>query len=198
MGKVFFKDTPLGTFSVWNDKPKDHVIHTTQTHSNEIIHYKENDSVEDKEVDGMFFSNELKSKVFCIKTADCMPILIHGQTHSCFLHAGWKGLAQGILKHSLIKDMKPQYAFIGPSIEAYNFEVSHDFQDNFPNSPHFIEAENKYFFNLQQEACDQLKALFPNIIIEQSNVCTFSNAQHNSYRRNKTSLRNWNLFTFSV
>jgi hypothetical protein len=129
-----------------------------------------------------------------IKTADCMPIVIEGEKGVIFLHAGWKGLADGILNRPEIALIHPQQVFIGPSIHVCCFEVSPEFKENFKQSSFFKESEGKIYFDLQQEASRILKEEFPYILVSIAPVCTCCNNKFHSYRRDKTKNRNWNLY----
>lgn len=41
-------------------------------------------------------------------TADCLPVLLCNKkaTHVAAIHAGWRGLAQGIISHTIDADRK--------------------------------------------------------------------------------------------
>ncbi len=192
-GKVFEYQTPYGRFETWDEKPAFDIVHTHQVHGIEIAS-KDEANTETK-ADGIIFSeSEFQGEILAIKTADCMPILITGESKTIFLHAGWKGLSIGILNHPLIKQIKPQYAFIGPSIHSCCFEVSDDFHHHFSGSPYFENSGGKYFFNLQAEAYAQLQNQFPELRIEIAPQCTCCDNTFHSYRRDKTTNRNWNIF----
>ena len=110
------------------------------------------------------------------------------------LHAGWKGIAQNIHQHELIKQIEPYYFFIGPCASVNRYEVQEDFRQHFLTSQSFTQNENKTFFNLAQELTERLKKYYPQSQIQESHLCTISNLQFHSFRRNQTSNRNWNLF----
>ncbi len=63
-----------------------------------------------------------------IATADCVPIMITGQTMAVAVHAGWRGLAAGIIARAAeeIADQMPLRAWIGPSIGPCCYEVGED------------------------------------------------------------------------
>lgn len=188
---LFSKKYEQGTLEIYNDKPDFDVIECDQIHSARILEFIGSD-LQDKEVDGIIIDPETyHDMAIAIKTADCLPILLMGDKVA-LIHAGWKGLATGILSHPKLQDIKPTKAFIGPSIHHY--EVGKEFNQNFPKSPHFEKKGNSYFFNLQAEAVDQLIVNFPSIQIEASSICTLKSVEYNSYRRDKTIKRNWNIF----
>jgi len=179
-----------GTFQTWSVKPDMEFFHAKQIHGVDIV------STETLpcDADGLFVSWDDFKKPLAIKTADCMPIVIEGHKGVVFLHAGWRGLADGILKRAEIKMIEPERAFIGPCIHSCCFEVSKDFKNNFPGSPHFKEHELKFSFDLVAQAKDDLFKQFPNIKTEDALMCTACDHKFHSYRRNKTPDRNWNIY----
>ncbi len=185
------KNFEQGILEVYNDKPDFDIIQCNQVHSARILEFMGSD-LGDKEVDGIIIDPKMyQYKSIAIKTADCLPILLIGEKIA-FIHAGWKGLATGILSHPKLQKIRPRKAFIGPSIHHY--EVGKEFTQNFPKSTFFEKKGNSYFFNLQAEAVGQLNVNFPSIQIETSSVCTLKSIEYNSYRRDKTLKRNWNIF----
>ncbi len=179
-----------GRFETWTSKPQMAIKESIQVHGIDIA------SVETLpcEADGLIVSWEEFDQPLAIKTADCLPIVIEGEKGVIFLHAGWRGLANGILKRPEIPLINPLRVFIGPSIHECCFEVSPDFKENFPDSPFFRKDGEKYFFNLQEEAKRQLKEIFPSLLVNYAPICTSCNKSFHSYRRDKTSQRNWNLY----
>ena len=115
------------------------------------------------------------------------------------VHAGWQGLHKEIILDSKIKNLNPQYAFIGPHICQNHYQVGAEFLKYFENSkcliPDKIEA-NKYKLSLEQEASYQLKKLNQDITIESSPLCTFQHKELHSYRSDSTMSRNWNIFVY--
>jgi YfiH family protein len=190
MSYTFSESLNHGRFETWSVKPPIDTHQVTQVHGVDIV------SIETlpAEADGMVSSWDKFNLPLAIKTADCLPIVIEGEKGVVFLHAGWRGLADGILKRAEISLIKPQRAFIGPSIHVCCFEVSAEFKDNFKDSPFFKEAEGKLYFDLQQEAKRLFHQDFTNLLVTVAAVCTCCHNELNSYRRDKTKNRNWNLF----
>lgn len=178
-----------GRFETWTEKPEITFHHATQVHGVEIV------SLETLpcQADGLMVSWEDFDKPLAIKTADCLPVVIEGQKGVVFLHAGWRGLANGILERPEISLINPERVLIGPSIHECCFEVSEDFKANFPNSE-FIQRNDKLYFNLQAEAKARLRKSFPYLLIEIAPMCTCCNLNFHSYRRDKTTNRNWNIY----
>mgnify|MGYP006234066181 FL=1 len=115
--------------------------------------------------------------------------------HSFFgvVHAGWKGLKDGIIEKSIhlikknVNDFENIEVFIGPSISKKNYEVQKEFIGYFGSD--FIEKiDNKLFCNLKGIAKYQLRKFGLKNIID-VNQCTYENINYHSFRRDKTSKR---------
>lgn len=192
--KILEKKLPKGAFVVFNDRPDFDFFEVTQVHGAEVLP----PTNENREADGLFILNtsDLKAPL-AIKTADCLPITLLGPDGVAHLHAGWRGLHQKIFLHEHVKELKPTYAFIGPAIHQESYEVGTEFLDHFPELPEcFTEGTNpgKYLFNLPKAASTFLSKSYPGITIEVSDLNTFTTPGHNSYRLNKTTTRNYNLY----
>lgn len=62
-----------------------------------------------------------------VRTADCVPVVIHSEAAVAVVHAGWRGLAAGVLRTALAAlgdgGDTPRRAAIGPSIGPCCYEV---------------------------------------------------------------------------
>ncbi|HGH6790951.1 TPA: peptidoglycan editing factor PgeF [Neisseria meningitidis] len=76
-------------------------------------------------------------KVACaVMTADCLPVLFcdRAGTTVAAAHAGWRGLAGGVLQNTIAAMKVPpveMMAYLGPAISADAFEVGQDVFDAF-------------------------------------------------------------------
>jgi YfiH family protein len=190
MNFSFFESLNKGYFKTLSKKPDTEVFQVTQVHGTDIVSPEKLPC----EADGIFVLWNNFDKPIVIKTADCLPIVIEGEEGVVFIHAGWKGLANGILNRTEIKEVKPQRVLIGPSIHECCFEVSKDFEVNFPQSPYFKRLNDRIYFNLQEEAKRLLKINFNHLLVQIAPVCTCCQTNLHSYRRDKTSERNWNIY----
>ena len=105
--------------------------------------------------DGIFWhDNDLEqNESIAIKTADCLSILVHNGSEHYLIHAGWRGIYNGILRQ--INNFNEVIFY--PSIMSCCFEVTDEFLQHFPSSRNFSKIQGKLYFNLQAEAVDQLK-----------------------------------------
>lgn len=87
--------------------------------------------------DGSFTSQS--GVVCCVLTADCLPVLFSNVmgTVVAVAHAGWRGLASGILQETVRKLRASAaddiVAWLGPAIGPMQFEVGQDVFDAFLN-----------------------------------------------------------------
>lgn len=175
-------------FEVYNDVPEFKVFHVTQVHGKNVV----SPTQETPEADGIVIQHE-QDICIAIKTADCVPIVIQGESGIALLHAGWKGLQQNIIADKKVQEIKPQQAIIGPCIHVTNYEVGKEFEQNFPNSDAFQEIEGRIYFDLIKEAGNQIQDCYnigTNIDLA---FDTFCDERLNSHRRDQTKKRNWNI-----
>ncbi len=71
-----------------------------------------------------------------ILVADCLPVAVAGPTGVAVLHAGWRGLAAGILERGVAElGAGPLHAAIGPGIGVCCFEVGDEVRAAFADHP---------------------------------------------------------------
>lgn len=141
------------------------------------------------------YTNKI-NHVCAVLTADCLPILVCNKqgTHVAAIHAGWRGLAGGIIESTLERLNQPAtelLIWLGPAIGPSKFEVGKDVYDAFMNthaesvSAFIPYRENKWLANLYELAKIRLKLL--NITqIFGGDYCTFSQSDlFFSYRRDQ-------------
>ncbi|MCB0334277.1 MAG: polyphenol oxidase family protein, partial [Bdellovibrionales bacterium] len=81
------------------------------------------------EGDAFLFSRYSRDpRAFGVKTADCVPVVLVGERYCAVIHAGWRGLAAGILgkvSHQLAEheDLRGVKALIGPAAGKDEYEV---------------------------------------------------------------------------
>lgn len=85
------------------------------------------------EADGGYSYTSRPVHVF---TADCFPVLLasrEAKTPVMALHAGWRGLRDGIVAHGLklFSDLSAVFVIVGPAIKVCCFEVREDFLSSF-------------------------------------------------------------------
>ncbi len=129
-----------------------------QTHSNICIDFDINETTQDTVFQADACSSSKKNQVCAVMTADCLPILLCDKQGTCVaaVHAGWRGLADGILENTVSKmsvDNKSLMAWMGPAISQKHFEVGKEITKLFLDYPQAFRknihsSDDKYFANL--------------------------------------------------
>lgn len=187
---TFETNLAKGRFVVFPERPDMPLLKVHQCHSDIIVSDKTCD--ENQKADGIVGNTNTPKAIL---TADCVPLVLIGPSDHVVIHAGWRGLAQNILSNPLALAIKPYYAFIGPHIRPADYEVQSDFLSNFELYPDaFSHHSGKIYFNLSLVAHQQLSQAYPGISIVDCGLCTFRETRFHSYRRDKTTQRNWNIY----
>lgn len=136
-----------------------------------------------------------QSKTVCVvKAADCMPVLFADEagTTVAAAHAGWRGLAGGVLEATVTAmGVAPRnlIAWLGPAIGPRVYEVGEDVRSAFSNYPQaFVPTRpGHWLLDLYAVAREKLKGLKT---VTGGGFCTYSDtARFFSYRRDRTSAR---------
>jgi len=189
-------ETQYGNLHFFNYRPEFSFLELNQVHQKKIISTKDCLLLENNiKADGFFATQEeLNITAFAIKTADCLPVLILGQKGIALIHSGWRGLQKNIFSQKIVRKIIPTEAYLGPSICIKCYKVSSEFIEYFKNSTSFQDINHSIHFDLKKEARAQLIREYSSIQINESSICTCCNKNFHSYRRNRTSERNYTIF----
>ncbi len=131
-------------------------------------------------------------RVCVVMTADCMPIFITDTagTQVSVVHAGWRGLAGGIVEKAIQLFTAPVQELLvwaGPTISQANFEIGAEVKQALGGSDRFYQANaNKpghYFADLYGLAGERMAALGVSFY-GHSSLCTYADEERLfSYRR---------------
>lgn len=128
----------------------------TQTHS--TICHTINDEITFEALEGDGLVTQTRGHALMMMTADCLPIVLGNAdgTEIANLHAGWRGLAGGIVENT-ITEMKsaPTWAWLGAAISQPCFEIGAEvkqaFCEKYPELETAFKAgekSGKYFADL--------------------------------------------------
>ena len=156
-----------------------------QTHSSEIAFADSNISYK---CDGIY-TNKIKLPLV-VKTADCVPLLMQSRNGVPATHAGWRGLEKSIFEKSIdLHEISSLKISIGPHARKCCYEVGVEFLEKFNKS--INKVEDKYYLDLTKNI--KQFALENNINLEDTGECTICNKEYFSYRKNKTSERQFSF-----
>lgn len=169
-------------------------IFLTQTHSDIALEAKPENR--DQTGDGSYTHTPLN---ICVAmTADCLPVLACHQSGRAVAacHAGWRGLASGIIENTLLglnEPMNELYVWLGPAIGSQQFEVGNDVVQAFvQKNPDAIQCfqstrPDKWLADIYALARQRLIALgvSPEAIFGGEHCTKTEEALFFSYRREK-------------
>ncbi len=164
-----------------------------QTHSTVVL---DADRSADTAADGSYTCTP--QTVLAVLTADCLPVVICDKKGEqlAVVHAGWRGLANGILATAVARFQPASQlqAWLGPAIGPSRFEVGEDVLEAFvsraaDNEKCFVkgEAKGKYLADLYALATSEL-AMAGCSDVSGGNYCTHVNdTLFHSHRRDGVS-----------
>ncbi|MFV8436236.1 peptidoglycan editing factor PgeF [Vibrio owensii] len=164
-------------------------IWLNQTHST-VVAQASTPTKQVLNADGVFTSS---SQVVCsAMTADCLPVLLINTqgTQVAAVHAGWRGLANGIVENALELFSGEVMAWLGPAIGPQAFEVGEDVLQafvDFDSQAHQAftprDIEGKWLADMSKLATQRLNKLGVTQVFD-SGLCTFQDKNDfYSYRR---------------
>lgn len=138
--------------------------------------------------------SDVPGEACAVLTADCLPVLFCNRagTRVAAAHAGWRGLAGGVLETTLDALAVPAeelLVWLGPAIGPAAFEVGPEVREAFV-AQHVDAAEaftpsrnaGRFMADLYQLARIRLAAVGVDAVYG-GGLCTFSDARFYSYRR---------------
>ena len=140
-----------------------------------------------------------KNRVLAVMVADCLPILLsetNGQGVAV-IHAGWKGLANGVIANT-VEDLRGEWtAWLGPAIGPCHYEVGDDVKQQFESGVGFSVRGDRWMMDLKQIARAQLEQAGVHSVAG-AEQCTFCLPErYYSYRRDGVTGRMAGLIWFS-
>jgi YfiH family protein len=102
---------------------KQQPVWLNQQHTTQVINANTVDQAMQQPIADASYTTD--AGVACaVLTADCLPILLCDEqgTQIAAIHAGWRGLLNGIIEHSIMQfQHKPILAWLGPAISQQAF-----------------------------------------------------------------------------
>ncbi len=143
--------------------------------------------------DGMFFKKGEHLPV--LRVADCLPVFAIWQDYIGAAHAGWRGLANGIIENLLTTVNQPlQHLILGPCICRDCYEVGQEVVEALFDKSEIIypSEKSKYFIDLRKIAFKKVQRIAGNgFNLLNIKDCTFESEGLHSFRQNKTIDRNY-------
>lgn len=162
-----------------------------QIHSDRVVY---NDGKNDAPPIADASWTDKKGLVCTALTADCIPILMANRsgTKVAAVHAGWRGLAAGIVKNAIVAmgdNPHDLIVWVGPNIGRCAFEVGDDVRDEFVSGGFDVESSfckignGKLLADLVGLAAAHLKDIGVESIFIDGTCCYEDSENYFSYRR---------------
>jgi hypothetical protein len=123
-----------------------------------------------------------------VATADCVPVVIEGQHTNAVVHAGWRGMAKGVVAAGMTAMSdggdRPQRAAIGPSIGPCCYEIGLEVAEALAPFTD-VTTWGTASVDLWAAAESQLEGLE----VWRADLCTFTDHRFRSHRRDGTAER---------
>lgn len=121
-----------------------------------------------------------------VYTADCVPIIVRGESGYVVIHAGWRGLAAGVIPEALQYVAAPQEAVVFAAASSEKYEVGKEVLDAIGASavarPCGL-SPGKYLLDTAATAACQLRIAESELAVRSAGICTISDSLFHSYRR---------------
>lgn len=117
-----------------------------------------------------------------VLTADCMPVVLGAEGAVAALHAGWRGLAAGVLEEGVValRDVGGRgeiVAIVGPCVGACCYEVGEEVHAAFGGS-------HRHGSNIDLRAIAHERLLAAGVAeVREVGACTICDERYFSYRR---------------
>lgn len=123
-----------------------------------------------------------------VTTADCVPVVMHARAGVAVVHAGWRGLAAGVIDRAVDSLREeagaPVRAAIGPSIGPCCYEVGDEVV-----SALGVDASETTWGSPSVDLWSIAESRLAAFEVWRADLCTHCEADFHSYRESGTDLR---------
>jgi len=154
-----------------------------QVHGNEAVEVDENTQ---SSITADALITRMKGVPLAVLSADCLPILVEGESVVAAIHAGRKGILNGIISNTIelirSKSSGELSAIIGPAICEKCYEVDLDmYLDAINLEPSLATNPETHCLDLKRAAIRELEA--NEVKVTNLGICTAHDSNYFSYRR---------------
>jgi YfiH family protein len=158
------------------------VARCSQVHGREVVRLTGPPDGARPEADGI--ATNVPGVAAVVLTADCLPVAMHARGAVAMVHAGWRGLAAGVLDEGVaaLRDLGgtgPVTAAIGPGAGGCCYEVGDEVREAFADVP---EARDGRRVDLPTVARKRLRDAGAEDVHD-AGICTMCDERFFSHRR---------------
>ena len=121
-----------------------------------------------------------------VLSADCVPVIIRSSDSWGLIHAGWRGLANGVISKAVRAMRGITEAVVFPCAGGGRYEVGREVIDAIGITAAHLSSgssSDRFYLDTAGTAINQLRSCVPEIRVVSSGLCTISDPRFHSYRR---------------
>jgi len=121
-----------------------------------------------------------------VMSADCVPIILRGRDGYALVHAGWRGLACGVVAAAFRALGSVSEALVFAAAGGERYEVGSEVVEAIGETASYRGASNsggKYLLDTAKTAARQLAQLAPGLPCHTASLCTIEDQRFHSFRR---------------
>ena len=119
-----------------------------------------------------------------VTTADCVPVMVRSPRGWAVIHAGWRGLANGIIAKVASALGDPHEAVVLACAGPERYEVGEEVVEAIGASAVTRSSSSgRALLDTAATACKQLLEFLPEKSVHRAGVCSIGDARFHSYRR---------------
>lgn len=159
-----------------------------QLHGNRAVIVRSPAEIRSKTLEADALGTRLPGLPVAVFVADCVPIALVGRGAIGAVHAGWRGITQGVVESAVGALEGPVSAWLGPSIGPCHYEVGEEvtarFRARYPDAPDpTVTVRKRIHFDLRAAARWLLESGGSVIADEDEPPCTYCDSRFYSFRR---------------
>jgi YfiH family protein len=160
------------------------IARCSQVHGREVLRLTGPPDGSRPEADGV--ATNVPRVAALVLTADCLPVALHAAGAVAMVHAGWRGLAAGVLDEGLealreLGGTGPVTAAIGPGAGVCCYEVGDEVREAFADVPEARDGRN-----IDLPAVARRRLVDAGVAeIHEAGICTMCDERFFSHRRDR-------------
>jgi copper oxidase (laccase) domain-containing protein len=122
---------------------------------------------------------------FGVRTADCVPLIVRAQSGWGVIHAGWRGLATGIIANTVMLLEGVEEVAIFAAAGSRRYEVGPEVIEQIGESAVHVPVPNtqRALLDTAATAAHQVRACAPLARVAVAEICSIEDERFHSYRR---------------
>jgi hypothetical protein len=118
-----------------------------------------------------------------VLSADCVPVIVRGTSGVALIHAGWRGLANGVIEKGVGMVGKPQEAVVMACAGGGRYQVGPEVVEAIGPTAVAQATSESLMLDTAATAINQLRAAASSIHVVSSGICSITDTRFHSHRR---------------